>query len=310
MRMPPSARSQEPWRASLRLSVLLLACGCAVGPGAADPLGSGIAAVAATHPGLALSVAYLDLGTGRQVFHDASREVHAASTMKLAVMIEAWRRSESGDIAMDAGVHVHDRFRSLADGSAFTLDPSEDGDADLYAMAGREVPVRELIRRMIVRSSNLATNLLIELLTPQGVQRTIESLGVRRMQVRRGVGDEKAFAAGLNNTTTAEDLALLLRAIAEDRAASPAACAAMREVLEAQEFRDLIPRGLPPGTRCLHKTGSISTATHDAALVLPGGAPPFVLVVLTTGPAAREEGPRAIAAVARAAWRDHEARHP
>ena len=150
-------------------------------------------------------------------------------------------------------------------------------------MVGSRVTVRELIDRMITRSSNLATNALIELAGATRANATAHALGAKNIRVLRGVEDGKAFSAGLNNTTTARDLATLMEAIETERAASPASCAAMRDVLLRQEFNGEIPAGLPKGTKVAHKTGFITGVLHDAAIVYPAGRRPYVLVVLTRG---------------------------
>jgi len=136
---------------------------------------------------------------------------------------------------------------------------------------------------MITRSSNFATNTLIALVGAENVTRTMRSLGARRIQVLRGVEDGKAFDKGLNNTTTARDLAIILRAIEEGKAAPPAATRQMLGILLAQEFNEKIPAGLPAGTRVAHKTGEITAVSHDAAIVYLPGRKPYVLVVLTRG---------------------------
>ena len=121
------------------------------------------------------------------------------------------------------------------------------------------------------------------------------------MVVLRGVEDGKAFEKGLNNTTTARDLSTLLLAIADGRAAKPGTTRELLRILEAQEFNDGIPAGLPPGTRVAHKTGSITATWHDAALVYPPDGRPYALVVLTRGIPEEEAGHRMHADLARLA---------
>jgi beta-lactamase class A len=146
------------------------------------------------------------------------------------------------------------------------------------------VPVRELVDRMITRSSNLATNAVIAVVGAQHANATAHRLGATRMNVLRGVEDSKAYEAGRNNTTTARDLAALLAALERGAAATPASTDSMRSILLRQEFNDRIPAGLPPGTRVAHKTGEITAIAHDAAIVyLPDGRAPYVLVILTRG---------------------------
>ena len=249
-----------------------------------------------------VAVAYYDLETGATVLRDARLSLHAASTMKVPVMLALFREVDRGALRRDQPVPVKNEFASIADGSAFALDPAEDGDPGLYEALGETRPLEELMRRMIVRSSNLATNLLIELARPERVMELMRALGARDIRVLRGVEDEKAYEAGLNNTTTAYDLMLVLRAIAERRAVTPAASEAMLAILAAQEFKEKIPAGLPAGVAVANKTGDITGIHHDAAIVLPAGEPPYVLVVLTKGFADEAAANALIAAVSRAVW--------
>jgi len=159
---------------------------------------------------------------------------------------------------MNQGLLMVNQFASLVDGSRYALDPGSDSDSTLYHRIGDRVSVDTLLRLMITRSSNFATNTLITLVGAEEVTRTMRALGAQRFQVLRGVEDGKAFEKGLNNTTTARDLAIILRAIQEGKAASPPATREMLAILLAQEFNEKIPAGLPPGTRVAHKTGEIT----------------------------------------------------
>ena len=211
----------------------------------------------------------------------AQRDVHAASTMKVPVMIEAFRQVEAGRLAWDDPVPVVNAFRSIVDGSPFAIE--DDSDDALYAHLGGTLPLADLTRRAITTSSNLATNLMMEVLTADSVQATTDALGGAGVRVLRGVEDIKAYEAGLSNRATAAGLASLLLAIQEGRAVSPEASRAMVEILLAQEFGEMIPAGLPSGVRAAHKTGWITRVHHDAAIVYPPGAAPYVLVILTEG---------------------------
>lgn len=234
-------------------------------------------------PGAQVGIAYFDLGSGDTLFLNPDVSFHAASTMKVPVMIELFRRAHSGSFTMDQRLMLVNQFASIVDGSPFALDQGSDSDTTLYHRIGQRVRVDTLLRLMITRSSNFATNTLIALVGAEAVTRTMRSLGAQRIQVLRGVEDDKAFDKGLNNTTTARDLEIILRAIEEGRAASPEATREMRQILLAQQFNEKIPAGLPPGIPVAHKTGDITAHSHDAAIVYPPGRKPYVLVVLTRG---------------------------
>jgi beta-lactamase class A len=217
------------------------------------------------------------------LFLNPDLRFHAASTMKVPVMVQVFRDADSARLRLDDRVELRRTFRSILDGSAYDLDPADDSDSTLYARVGGQASVRELVELMITKSSNLAANLLIDLVSAARINRTAHQLGADSIAVLRGVQDIPAFNAGLNNTTTARDLGALLWAIAQDEAASPEGCREMIAVLERQRFNEGIPALLPRGTRVAHKTGDITGINHDGAIVYPRRGKPYVLVVLTRG---------------------------
>jgi beta-lactamase class A len=236
--------------------------------------------IAAT-TGAVAGVYFKSLKTGELVTIAADSSFHAASTMKVPVMIEFFRQVERGGLLEQQPVLLVNQFASIVDGSPFAVAPIDDSDSTMYLRIGSRVAARELVERMIVRSSNLATNAVIALVGAAHADSTAHALGAQRMRVLRGVEDGKAFQKGLNNTTTARDLGMLLEAIEQRRAASARNCSEMLAILGRQEFNDEIPAGLPPETRVAHKTGQITGVLHDAAIVYLPGRSPYVLVVLT-----------------------------
>ena len=280
-------------RLALLLTLLASACAPASSPAPAPaPVAPRLAALEAEVRGIIrraagdsaqVSVAFRDLETGDSLLVDAHVVMHAASTMKVPVMLELFRRAEAGEVSLDDGVEVRNTFRSILDGSPYALSPADDSDTTLYARVGQRVPMRELIERMITRSSNLATNLLIDTADPRRIERTLAGIGAGGMKVLRGVEDGPAYRAGMNNTTTAYGFLKVLEAVADSRAASAESSRAMVEILARQEFTEMIPAGLPAGVRSANKTGSITRIAHDGAIVFPAGRAPYVLVVLTRG---------------------------
>jgi beta-lactamase class A len=250
-----------------------------VGP--VDSLRASIGRRIAEVKGAVVGVAFRDLANSDTLFVNADESFHAASTMKVPVMIELFRRIDAGGLALDQGILLVNQFGSIVDASPYSLDAGDDSDSLAYTLIGSRVRVRDLIDHMITRSSNLATNALIELVGAERANATAHALGARNIRVLRGVEDGKAFRAGLNNTTTARDLSVLMEAIESERAASSVSCSAMRDILLRQEFNSEIPAGLPKGTKVAHKTGFITGVLHDAAIVYPAGRAPYVLVVLT-----------------------------
>jgi beta-lactamase class A len=281
--------------------LLALAASCLALPAVAQDsrLAGATAAIEAAigKSGADVAVAFISLDGRSSWFRRADEAFHAASTMKVPVLIELYNQAHRGRLRLDDTLVIRNEFRSLADGSPYSLDPTDDSEADLYRAFGDTRTLAQLADLMITVSSNLATNLLIEKLGVENIQRGVHALRADGMKVLRGVEDGRAFQQGLNNTTTARALARLLEAIAHGEAVDAESSRRMIEILERQRFNDRIPAGVPPGLRVAHKTGDITRISHDAAIVY---APrPFVLVILTRGIEDPKESDALIAAITR-----------
>jgi beta-lactamase class A len=247
--------------------------------------------------GAEVAIAFRTLDGRMQWYRHADEPFHAASTMKVAVLIELYEQVHRRKVQLTDALVIRNEFHSLADGSPYALDPNDDSERELYQAVGETRTLAQLSDLMITVSSNLATNLLIEKLGVANIRATVHTLGADGMNVRRGVEDEKAFRQGLNNTTTARALMRLMEAIARGQAVDRQASQQMIGILERQSFNDDIPAGLPPGTRVAHKTGEITRIQHDAAIVF--AARPFVLVILTRGLESAKESGALIAEITR-----------
>lgn len=237
--------------------------------------------IVATQPDAIVAVSVRDGASGVNFDRNGDRLFHAASTMKVPVMMEVFRRASRGDFSLGDSLVLRNQFRSIVDGSLYAI--GDDSDDAIYLKLGSKMEIRQLVENMIVVSSNLATNILIDLVSADSVQATSERIGTTKMRTLRGVEDLKAFELGLSNRTTSADLAVLMSALAEGRAVGPSEDAAMIEVLARQQFGEMIPAGLPPDTRVAHKTGQITEIHHDAAIIFPDRGAPFTLVILVEG---------------------------
>ncbi len=233
--------------------------------------------------GAEVGLAFEDLETGRTILINADRMMHAASTMKVPVMIEVFKQAGENKFSLGDSLLVKNEFRSIVDDSLYSMDLGEDSDESLYELIGGKSTIRQLMFQMITVSSNLATNILIDLVDAKRVMATLAEFGINQMQVLRGVEDLKAYEQGLNNRTNAKDMMIVMEAIATNAAGNPQACSDMIDILSAQKFRDKIPAGIPGSIRVANKTGSITKIDHDAAIVFPAGRKPYVLVILTRG---------------------------
>ena len=207
---------------------------------------------------------------------------HAASTMKVPVMCELFRRIEAGEIRLDEKVLVKNEFASIIDGSSYQLDIADDSGDSLYSMLGKPVTIEFLIKDMITVSGNLSTNILIEIVGADKVQLLMSKINANEMRILRGVEDIKAFRAGKNNVTTARALTTIFEAILNERICNKTNTDRMIAILYQQKFRDKIPARLPGSVKVAHKTGSITAISHDAGIIYPENKPPYVLSVLTS----------------------------
>jgi beta-lactamase class A len=243
------------------------------------------------------AVAFADLKTGDTLFINAHERFHAASTMKTPVMIELYKQSAAGKFSLDDSILVTNEFKSIVDGSLYTMDISEDSETVLYEQIGTLRPIRTLMHEMISQSSNLATNILIELVDAKNVTATMRELGAPDIEVLRGVEDQKAFDLGMSNTTTAFDLMKIYEAIGNDAIISEAACAEMMAVLFDQEFNTVIPAKLPKEVKVAHKTGWITGIQHDSGIVVLPNGHEYVLVLLSKDLKERQAGVDAMAEI-------------
>jgi beta-lactamase class A len=245
-----------------------------------------------------LGISFWDAQTTIQWSYNADHYFHAASTMKLAVLLGVFRQIDRGELALDAPVHVRNRFTSIVNQEPFMLDLGRDADPDVYGHLGKTLTVRELAYWMITKSSNLATNLLVDVVGIETIQHALDELAIDGIRFLRGVEDQAAFEAGLNNEVTANGLLKILRVIADGKAYSEEASHEMLTMMLDQQYRSGIPAGLPKAARVAHKTGNISTVHHDAGIVFLEGRKPYVLVILTQFSADKARG-TAVADVSR-----------
>lgn len=245
-----------------------------------------------------LGISFWDAQTTIQWSYNADRYFHAASTMKLAVLLGVFRQVDRGELALDASVHVRNRFTSIVNQEPFMLDLGSDADPDVYGQLGKTLTIRELAYWMITKSSNLATNLLVDVVGIETIQHALDELAIDGVRFLRGVEDQAAFEAGLNNEVTANGLLKILRVIADGKAYSEEASHQMLTIMLDQQYRSGIPAGLPKAARVAHKTGNISTVHHDAGIVFLEGRKPYVLIILTQFSADKARG-TAVADVSR-----------
>ena len=227
------------------------------------------------------ALVYKDLSSGEEILLNEKMNFHAASTMKTAVLIEAYKQAAGKKFAIHDPVIIKNEFKSVVDGSPYSLNPEDDSETDLYNKINQKLSIYQLLYLMIIQSSNLATNCILELLGAENVNNTMREMGAHDIQVLRGVEDTKAFRMGLNNTTTAYDQMIIFSQMAKGYAVDKHSSEEMIKILLDQKFNDKIPAKLPKRVLVAHKTGWITGVNHDAGIVILPDGRKYVLVMLS-----------------------------
>lgn len=258
----------------------------------------------AKQPTGTFAVAFKNISTGEIFLMNAHESFHAASTMKTAILIETFKQAAAHKFSLTDSMLIKNSFKSIVDGSLFSLDSADDSEKDLYTKIGTKLPVNDLLYRMITESSNLATDLMVDLVGAENANKTMHELGAKDIKVLRGVEDNKAYNLGMNNTVTAYDLMVIFDHIANGTAVNKKACDAMIKILMHQHFREKIPALLPADVKTATKSGSIDKVSHDSGIVfLPDGRK-YVVVLLSRGIEDEKSADETLARVSRIIYND------
>jgi len=250
---------------------------------------------------------YFEQPDGKVFEKNADEIFHAASTMKVPVMMEVFKQIEAGKISLDQPVTVKNQFSSIMDGSPFSLNIEDDSDPDLYKEIGKQLPFENLLDRMINSSSNLATNIIIEMVKAENVQKLMQEIGAKDMTVLRGVEDQKAYDAGKNNRTSARSLAICYKAILDPKRFKESSSNAMIEILRSQHSQAGIGAGVKAkerGLKVASKDGWITEINHDSGIIEDEHGKRWIMVIMTRGVKEEKDGWKLIADLASEIW-DH-----
>ena len=229
----------------------------------------------------------------------ADERCYAASTAKLAVLGAAARAIDAGTLSPGTAVPATATFESQVPGAGTFRIVPDDIDPGMPP-EGTPMPFRDVLRRMIVVSSNEATNVTADLVGLDAVNRVFADVGAASSVFGRRYSDRAAAALGATIETTAADLAALLGAIVAGRVADGESTTMMLGLLHDQHDR-LLTDGVAPDASFGSKSGAVAGIRHDIAFFGEPGPDALVVAVCTRGfpePAA-EETIRAIGAIAR-----------
>ena len=258
--------------------------------------------LAAERKAKAIAVAVHDLETDFRFSLRGDRWFHAASTIKVAVLLAVFRAADEGRLRLNDSLHVRNRFFSATGGTVFHVAADRDATPELYQSVGRTAKISVLAHAMISGSSNLATNLLLDFLGVECARTALRDARVEGVELRRGVEDHAAHEQGINNQATADGLLSLLSAIRSDYLSNESKQQVIRILLE-QRFNSMIPAGLPSHAMVAHKTGEISTVSHDIGIVYLPEREPYIAVILTQFDSEQDGRRETVAAISEAIYR-------
>ena len=233
---------------------------------------------------------------------NVDEKFHAASTMKVPVMIELFKQASEGKLNLNDSILLKNEFKSIVDSSLYKMDIADDSDDIIYKQIDTKVAINDLMYSMITVSSNLATNILIELVDAKKTTATMRNLGAKKIEVLRGVEDQKAYDLGLSNSTTARDLMVIMESITNSNAGKQKDCEAMISILMDQKFNDIIPKYLPTNVDVAHKTGSITGVHHDAGIIFLPNGNSYILFLLSKNLSDFDKGTEQLARISKAIY--------
>lgn len=185
--------------------------------------------------------------------HEVHKIYPSASTIKILIMIEAMNQVNKGIYSLEDMIKI-----------------KEDNRVD-YSIISEllidEYRFLDLITLMIIVSDNTATNILIDLLGYDNINKMGESLGLKDTYLRRKMIDFQAAKEGRENTTSIRDMGILLENIYNRSIVSPEHCIKMEKILQKQQHKDLLTRYIVEDITIGHKSGELHNLNHDVGIV-------------------------------------------
>lgn len=202
-----------------------------------------------------ISLYIKNLENGEIVTNLGDKRVSSASLIKVPIMCEVLRQVMNGTLRLDQRLVVRSE-----DKVPFSILNELD--------AGNSYSLKDIITLMIIQSDNTATNILIDLVGMDNINSFAKRLGLKNTILQRKMLDFKAREAGLDNFTSAEDMASIYENIYRGYMLNNYLCDLMMDILKKQLDNSMIPLFLPDSAFVAHKTGELSGITHDAGIVV------------------------------------------
>ena len=236
---------------------------------AVEELRSKLPVISRSHAGTH-GVMVFDPYSGKTVSLNADRPFVAASLSKLYALLTLYRAASRGELSLDDKITMR------------SSDVWAYGTGVLYKHpVGYTMTLRECAKFMIKESDNTAELMLNRYLEEEKIEAELHRIGADSTRYWHPI-----------NTTTPNDILLVLKKIADPSYTSPQLSAEMLELMTNTSFEERLPQPLPQETRVAHKIGSYENTFSDAGIVFPeesgGKGQEYYIVAFCEG-AAQEE---------------------
>ncbi len=248
-----------------------------------------------------MGLTILDLTDGRIILRNADHVFPAASSIKIAILLELYHQDQEAR----AGAKSKARLEDI-----YPFDP-KDLVEDSRIMSGLTAGItritnRDLAQFMVAVSDNAAANVLYDRVGKDHVNATLRGLGLSKTMLRRKMMNIAAARRGDENVATPQEMVRLLEAIFREKVLNKQATSEFIKQLSTKKD-SYIPRDLPDNIQVANKPGELEAVRNDCGIVFTPNRP-FAISVMTAYDRDERAAERAISEVALEAYRCFEMR--
>ena len=201
-----------------------------------------------------ISVSFYDLDQGEGFSINGDKKAPSASMIKLLILLKALDECDKGKINLEDTIRLDDYER--VDGSGILKELSGD----------HKFSIRELLTLMIIVSDNTATNILIDLLGMDEINRIGHELGLEKTSLERKMMDSHAREKGLDNFTSSNEILKFLKMIYEKEFVNEDCSKLALDILLRQQERQRLQRYLPEDLKIASKSGDLDNLENDGGI--------------------------------------------
>ena len=236
-----------------------------------------------------LGLALKDLKTGKTFLINEREVFPQASSIKIAILLEAFKQAEEGRLQLDEFIALEESRKVAGSGVLYYL-----GRPSL------RLSIHDTAVLMVVLSDNTATNLLIDKVGMEAVNKRLDGLGLAKTRLQRKMMDLKAAAEGRENVSTPLEMMTLLEKLWKGDVLKEPYRKDLLEILAIPKESPL-RAGVPEGIAVAEKPGELEAVRCDSGIVQLAGRP-YIICVMTTYLKHDADGNQAITRISRLAY--------